>query len=216
MASGGESEFEEHKYSAVHYPSGLVMELVQKTIAANRTTQKFILLEGLINSNKLESSEEQLELRFMDEFFSIEKNIGEVNSVISMQFKVEPTQIKEEEMEEFKQEEEKEEAKQDGEDKNSQNGEEAPPEDPEAPKVEVFEPSKFAWTKTNGKPKTLPQLFRDYKGINCHPEEKQAESFNATSVREQIVRALDEFCKEVIKEDNTRNIYQQVIFKDDK
>jgi hypothetical protein len=27
---------------------------------------------------------------------------------------------------------------------------------------------------------------------------------------------LDEFCKEVIKEDNTRNIYQQVIFKDDK
>lgn len=67
------------------------MELVQKTIAANRTTQKFILLEGLINSNKLESPEEQLELRFMDEFFSIEKNIGEVNSVISMQFKVEPT-----------------------------------------------------------------------------------------------------------------------------
>ena len=91
MASGGESEFEEHKYSAVHYPRGLVMELVQKTIAANRTTQKFILLEGLINSNKLESPEEQLELRFMDEFFSIEKNIGEVNSVISMQFKVEPT-----------------------------------------------------------------------------------------------------------------------------
>jgi len=30
------------------------------------------------------------------------------------------------------------------------------------------------------------------------------------------VRALDEFCKEVIKEDNTRNIYQQIIFKEDK
>jgi len=67
------------------------MELVQKTIAANRTTQKFILLEGLINSNKLESQEERLELRFMDEFFAIEKNIGEVNSVISMQFDLEPT-----------------------------------------------------------------------------------------------------------------------------
>ena len=119
-------------------------------------------------------------------------------------------------MEEFKQEEAAEEAKQDGEDKGSQNGEEAPPNEEEEKKVEVFDPSKYAWTKTNGKPKTLPQLFRDYKGINCHPEEKQAESFNATSVREQIVRALDEFCKEVIKEDNTRNIYQQVIFKDDK
>ena len=67
------------------------MELVQKTIAANRTTQKFILLEGLINSNKLESQEERLELRFMDEFFAIEKNIGDVNSVISMQFDLEPT-----------------------------------------------------------------------------------------------------------------------------
>jgi len=45
----------------------------------------------LINSNKLESQEERLELRFMDEFFAIEKNIGEVNSVISMQFDLEPT-----------------------------------------------------------------------------------------------------------------------------
>lgn len=91
FTSGKEGEFEEHKYSAVHFASGLVMELVQKTIAANRTTQKFILLEGLINSNKLESQEERLELRFMDEFFAIEKNIGEVNSVISMQFDLEPT-----------------------------------------------------------------------------------------------------------------------------
>ena len=119
-------------------------------------------------------------------------------------------------MEEFAKEEEKEEVKQDAGDGSQDGGEQPPPGEEEEKKVEVFDPSKFAWTITNGKPKTLPQLFRDYKGINCHPEERQAESFNATSVREQIVRALDEFCKEVIKEDNTRNIYQQVIFKDDK
>mgnify|MGYP007023083242 CR=1 FL=1 len=65
----------------------LVMELVQNTIAANRTSQKFILLEGLCNSNKLESGEQRLELRFMDEFFAIEKGIGEVFAVISLQFK---------------------------------------------------------------------------------------------------------------------------------
>lgn len=80
-------EFEEGKYSAVHFASPLVMELVVSTIAANRTNQKFILLEGLVNSNKLESSEERLELRYMDEFFAIEKNIGEVFSVVSLQFK---------------------------------------------------------------------------------------------------------------------------------
>lgn len=80
-------EFEEAKYSAVHFASPLVMELVQNTIAANRTSQKYILLEGLCNSNKLESQEEQLGLRFMDEFFAIEKNIGEVFSVCSLQFK---------------------------------------------------------------------------------------------------------------------------------
>jgi len=62
-------------------------ELVQNTIAANRTSQKFILLEGLCNSNKLESEEQRLELRFMDEFFAIEKGIGEVFAVVSLQFK---------------------------------------------------------------------------------------------------------------------------------
>lgn len=84
-------EFDEAKYSAVHFASTLVMELVQNTIAANRTNQKFILLEGLVNSNKLESPEERLELRYMDEFFAIEKNIGDVFAVCSLQFKSEPT-----------------------------------------------------------------------------------------------------------------------------
>ena len=101
LNSAKEDEFDEYKYSAVHFKSGLVMQLVQKTIAANRTTQKFILLEGLINSNKLESTEEQLEMRFMDEFFAIEKNIGEVNSVISMQFVKEDTQFIDDKFEEF-------------------------------------------------------------------------------------------------------------------
>ena len=30
------------------------------------------------------------------------------------------------------------------------------------------------------------------------------------------MKAMEEFCKEVIKEDNTRNIYQQVIFNAEK
>ena len=77
-------EFEEAKYSPVHFSMPLVMDLVTQTIAANRTNQKFILLEGLCNSSKLESDDQRLELRYMDEFFAIEKGIGEVFAVISL------------------------------------------------------------------------------------------------------------------------------------
>lgn len=209
-------EFEEGKYSAVHFASPLVMELVVNTIAANRVNQKFILLEGLVNSNKLESSEERLELRYMDEFFAIEKNIGEVFSVVSLQFKQEPTQFIDDKFEEFPEEEVK------VDDKPAAEGEEGEAEQPPEPeegeegeqKKEKFDPSKFKWTITNGRPKNLPQLFRDYKGINCHPEERQADSFSATSQKEAIVKALDEFCLRLIDEGNTRNIYQQVIFSE--
>ena len=75
-------------------------------------------------------------------------------------------------MEEFPKEEEKEEVKADDGGDKSDGGEPPAPGEEEEKKVEVFDPSKFAWTITNGRPKTLPQLFRDYKGINCHPEEK--------------------------------------------
>ena len=55
---GAKDEFEESTYSACHYSTPLVMELVQNTIAQNRTvSQKFILLEGLCNSSKLESED---------------------------------------------------------------------------------------------------------------------------------------------------------------
>ena len=183
LNSAKEDEFDEYKYSAVHFKSGLVMQLVQKTIAANRTTQKFILLEGLINSNKLESTEEQLELRFMDEFFAIEKNIGEVNAVISMQFVKEDTQFIDDKFEEFEKEEAKvEEEKKEGEDGQEEDPPAAQEEGEGEEKKEVFDPSKFKWSITNGRSKNLPQLFRDYKGINCHQEEKKMDT--VTPVKE--------------------------------
>ena len=46
-------QFDERSFSAVHFDQNLVMQLVQQKIAANRTTQRFILLEGFCNSNKL-------------------------------------------------------------------------------------------------------------------------------------------------------------------
>jgi len=45
--------FDEKDFSAVHFDQNLVMQLVQQKIAENRTSQRFILLEGFMNSEKL-------------------------------------------------------------------------------------------------------------------------------------------------------------------
>jgi len=123
MAAGQEDPYDEEQYSAVHFDQALVIRLVLQKIAESRTDQRFILLEGLCNSGKLENPENRLELRFMDEFFAIEQNIGEVSAVINLtseeeqtQFIVEQDQI-EEPVEEVKEEEEKKEG--DGDDNQS-------------------------------------------------------------------------------------------------
>jgi hypothetical protein len=64
-----------------------------------RKTQKFIILEGFCNSSKLTSDDDRLELRYMDEFFAIEKQIGEVVAVIGLQFNYEKEYIEEGEIE---------------------------------------------------------------------------------------------------------------------
>ena len=66
------------------------MQLLKETVAAKRTNQKFVLLEGLCNSQKLSQQDDQLELRFMDELFSIETILGEVKAVVGLQFAIEP------------------------------------------------------------------------------------------------------------------------------
>jgi len=75
-------EFNEAMYSPIHYDLPLVMQLLKETITEKRTNQKFVLLEGLCNKTKLAGLDDQLQLRYMDEFFNIELIIGEVAAVI--------------------------------------------------------------------------------------------------------------------------------------
>ena len=42
------------------------------------------MLEGLCNNPKLSKEEDQLELRLMDEFIDIEKNIGGIKAIIGL------------------------------------------------------------------------------------------------------------------------------------
>jgi len=84
-----------------------VVELIKETIKEKRTNQKFILIEGFCNSGKLLNENDRLELRFMDELFCIEKNIGDVVAIIGLQFHIEKEFIEENEVvyEEFEEEE---------------------------------------------------------------------------------------------------------------
>ena len=49
------------------------MELINHTIAENRTNQKYIILEGVCNSQKLSNEADKFELRLQDEINDIEQ-----------------------------------------------------------------------------------------------------------------------------------------------
>ena len=204
--------FQEEKFSAVHYDMPLVMQLLQQKIAESRTSQKFILLEGFCNSGKLDSKEDSLQLRFMDEFFAIEKNVGEVVGVIGLQNEKMPTTYQAESYEEVV-EEVKEDAKPADADPDAD-----PPageEDPEGgPAKPAWKPTDYRWSVTNGKAKNLPQLFRDYMGNRANFEEKNWKAYGATSHGDACVKALDEFCQRITDESSSMTMYQQVIFSD--
>ena len=83
----------------MHFDLDVVIDLIKYTISQVRQQQKYILLEGFCNSKKLIFDDDRLELRFMDELFQIEKNIGEVQAIVSLQFNYEKEYIEEHEIE---------------------------------------------------------------------------------------------------------------------
>lgn len=150
----------------------------------------------------------------MDELFQIEKHIGEVSAVISLQSAEEPERFTDDKWEEFEAppvvEEKKPQLDEEG---NPIEEEEAPAEEEEEQKKPKWNPAEFTWTITNRRAKNLPQLFRDYKGINCLCEVKEAKQFSQ-ECEEAVTKGLDEFCQRVLEDHASRYIYQQVIFEE--
>lgn len=143
------------------------------------------MLEGLCNNKKLSNEDERLELRYMDEMFSIENTIGEVVSVISFTFVLDKDYIEEHEIhyEVFPEPEQPvvPEKKADGEEDEEEEEPQANADEDEENKKPVFDPSKCGpWTITNRKPKNLPQLFMSAKGINAHVDNKNADVYGAS------------------------------------
>lgn len=120
----------------------------------------------------------------MDEFFSIEKHIGDIKAVLSLQFQEEVTVIDNKGVAKIKFSEE---------DKAAQkpqapaDGEEPPAEDGGEAKAPSWNPSDYDWTITNKQPKNLPQLFiRCKKKATVKQDTKQAVNYSNQSEPEAI------------------------------
>ena len=144
----------------------------------------------------------------------IEKQIGEVQAIIGLQFNSEKEYIEEYEIqyEEFP-EPEVATVKQKGD--GEEEEEEQPPAEEEEKKEPAFKIEDKRWTVTDRKPKNLPQLFMQSKGIAARHELRTAEQYSSSQY-EAISKCLDEFCMKIIEmNDSTEKyIYQQVIFNE--
>lgn len=215
-------DFEEFIYSPVHYDENLVKEIINKTVSEKRTNQKFVILEGLCNSNNLAAEDDKMVFRFMDELFAIEHVIGEVKGIISLQSDTEPNFLREEdiEYEVFPEPEpEVEKPKKYDEDGNEivDEGEDgdaaAEEENPDEPKVPKFKPEDYKWTVSNRKPFNLPMLYQKCKGVNTYHDVKESSEFGSTT-QGAIAKCLDTFCGRLLdSENNDKYIYQQIVFK---
>lgn len=206
---GIEDEFDEAEYSAAHFDSKLVMQMLQQTLVNNRTSQQFILLEGFCNSKKLEDEKDKWQFRVMDELFSIEKGLGEIAGAVSLNAKLEEKDYTADKFEEFPKEEVVEvvkEPKLDDDGNPIPDEEPAAPVDEDAPVVKKFDPTQFKWTITNKSSHNLPQLFKDFKGAACVIEEHASSKYSDVS-QEAVVKSMDEFCASILKNHNSKYIY---------
>ena len=214
LQTQAKDEFQEIDYSAVHFDLHLVIQLVKQTIAKVSDFYSFILLEGLCNSQKLIFDDDRLELRFMDEFFMIEKNIGEVQAVMGLQFNYEKEYMEESEVE-YEQfpEPPPVEVKRKGENEDEEE-QEQPPADEEEKQAPKFRVEDYRWTVTDRRPKNLPQLYYQCKGVNTQNDVKTAEQYSSSQY-EAISKCLDDFCQKLNDlSSNGKYLYQQVIFNE--
>lgn len=153
--------------------------------------------------------EDKLEVRLMDEFFAIEKHVGQVKAIVGLQFASESAAASEGvEYYEFT-EAEKEAHKP----KPPAEGEEQPEGDGGEAKPTTFNPTEYQWTVSNKQPKNLPSLFVRCKGkANTKHEVKKADQYSTSGESDAIQQSLDALCKQI--QTDAGYLYAQVIFKE--
>lgn len=210
-------EFQEADFSAVHFDLSQVLRLIKKTINETLTNQKFILLEGLCNSNKLSNENDILELRPLNELVEVEREIGEVVAIASLKFTQEKEGLEDDELEyeEFPEPPQEEVKKPEGE---GEGEAEQPPADLDEgegdAKKDNFKVEDYQWTITNRKPKNLVQVYLQMKEKNAVHETRSAEEYSSSQY-EAISKSLDEFITRVVGGDlKGRNPIVQIIFNE--
>lgn len=81
-----------------------------------------------------------------------------------------------------------------------------PPADEEEKKEPAFKIEEHRWTITDRRPKNLPQLFLQSKGIAARHELRTAEQYSSSQY-EAIGKCLDEFCGKVIEANDSTERY---------
>lgn len=136
----------------------------------------------------------------MDEFFLIEKALGEVHAIVSLTFNQEKnlsadeSKVKYEKFPEPEPVAEK--VKKTDADGNPVDDEEEQPPEPEAEedgeaKKPKFKPEDYQWTITNGEQKNLLTLFCHSKGSNALADLRDAKHYSGASPAQAVTLALD-------------------------
>ena len=209
-------EFQEADFSAIHYDFPLVIKLIKSTVNGVLRNQKYILLEGLCNANKLIKEDDILELRPMDELVEIEREIGEIVAVASLKFNQETETIEENdvEYEEFPEPPPVEEKKAEDEGEGEAEKPKQPEDEGEGEKKDNFKVEEYQWTITNKRPKNLAQVYLQLKGSNSVHEIRNAEEYSSSQY-EAISKSLDEFITRVVDQDlRGKNPVVQIVFNE--
>lgn len=152
-------------------------------------------------------------LRFMDELFRIEKKLGEVVGIVSLQYFIENEFIREDELvyEVFPEPEVIEApAKKEGEEDEEEEEEPPADDDDEEQKAPAFKVEEHKWTVSNRHPKSLPVLYVQNKGTSAYHDVKNADTYSNKTF-EAISKSLDEFCLKLTEPNvEKRHLYTQV------
>lgn len=179
-----------------------VCAILKECISEQRTNQDHVLLEGMCNHKLLAAEDDQMEVRYMDEFFALEEDVAKVGAVINLGYEYQKELIEEVKVDP-KQDEERKAALAAKERERREKLKAAADDDGTAPTEEKksdFEPLAFNWSESNKQPKNLAQLFYSVKGGNFVPETKPWNDYaedGAEADGKVIAAALDDFCKKI-------------------
>ena len=178
------------EYCPVHYETKLLIALVKDTIKKLRVEEKFVLVDGLLNTNRLKEENDKMELRVIDELLVIEKDIGEIRAIIRLTYD-DYENIADDRVAVKKVIEEKKEAKEEVKEEIKKEDEEEvapPPQEEEKEDKPKFNPDDYAWTDTKGKPRNIGQFFSGWK--KCTPKNMVFNLMEPSTKKELVLDSI--------------------------